>query len=459
MFLESIISGKRNLFWVIFHILIGLGCTVNPFVLIIWFYLILLTSFNQSITQLKQGKPFVFAVLITYLVSFEILGRMAHAFPFIPTELSKYMLPIFSIIGIFNQKNRIKMDWLIMALALSISLFFDISNQRIFVDIINNFFGVIAVCFGLAFFSSMSLTKEAILKILQMILLAILPALIYTFIKTPDFEDITFLLKANFDTSGGAATNQVSTVFGLGVFLSFYFWINKFRFSNFRWFDILISLAFLAQGLLTFSRGGIIVAALGLVILVWDRFKNGKSKNGVIIIFGLLSILFIFNYIDNLTGGKLLLRYQGETEGTYNYGTEKDLVKITSGRSMILIEDLKLWFNHPILGVGVGTSKHIRGGSDIAIASHIELSRLLAEHGIIGLIYFIFLLKLGFKLHQNVKVEPWRILLFILFFIGISTTFHAAMRTFVTPLLISISAIGLYSSKNKNEKISIYRVG
>jgi hypothetical protein len=441
MIIENIVSEKRNPFWVIFHILLGLACTLNPIALISWFYLVLILSFGKSISQLKQGKPFLFSVLIAYLISFEILGRMAHTAPFIPTELSKYMLPIFSVVGIINQKNRIKINWIAIALALSISLFFDVSNERIFVDIINNFFGLIAICFGLTFFSSISLTKDLFLKIIHVVLLAILAALVYTFIKTPNFEDITFSLKANFDTSGGAATNQVSTVFGLGVFLGFYFWINKIGFSNFRWLDLLICLAFFAQGLLTFSRGGIIVGAIGLLILLVDRFKYGKTQNLVLLVLGLTSIFFIFCYIDNLTGGKLLLRYQGETEGTYSHGAEKNLQKITSGRSMIFIEDVKLWADHPIFGVGVGSSKHIRGGSEISIASHIELSRLLAEHGIIGLVYFILLINLGVKLWRNSQIDSWRILLFILFLIGILTTFHAAMRTFVTPLLLSLSVI------------------
>ena len=148
MIIENIISGKRNFFWVVFHILLGLLCAVSSFALIIWFYLVLITCFTRSVILIKTGKPFLFSVLIAYLISFEILGRMAHAAPFIPTELSKYMLPILSVVGIIYQKNKIKINWLLIAIALSISLFFDVSNERIFVDIINNFFGVIAICFG-----------------------------------------------------------------------------------------------------------------------------------------------------------------------------------------------------------------------------------------------------------------------------------------------------------------------
>jgi hypothetical protein len=148
-----------------------------------------------------------------------------------------------------------------------------------------------------------------------------------------------------------------------------------------------------------------------------------------------------------------LLRYQGETEGTYNYGAEKDFKKITSGRSLIFEEDLKLWYSYPVFGVGVGSSRYLRGGTDAKVSSHIEMSRLLAEHGIFGLIYFIVLLGLGRDLWKMARTNSSKIIYFVLFFVGFLTTFHAAMRTFVTPLLISLSAIGIHSNSKRNETI------
>ena len=281
-------------------------------------------------------------------------------------------------------------------------------------------------------------------------LFSIIPSLAYSFIKTPDFEDIQFTLSANFATAGGAATNQVSTVFGLGLMLCFYFWYKKIKFSGHRYLDILIGLAFFAQGLLTFSRGGIIVAILAIVFFI--ILDSGKLNIKIIYLGIVVSILviFTFNYIDNITGGKLLLRYQGETEGTYNYGAEKDLKKMTSGRSLIFEEDLKLWFSNPIFGVGIGSSRYLRGGTEQKVAAHIELSRLLAEQGILGLIYFLALTNLGLKLWGRSRIDRSKAIYFILFFVGYLTTFHAAMRTFVTPLLIGLSVIGIQSMKKKN---------
>ena len=452
MILESILSNKRNLFWVIFHLLLGFICTFTPFALIVWFYLVLFTSINNSIYNLRISKPLYYIALITYLNAFELLGRMSKAYPFVPIELSKYLIITFSILGIIIiQKNNL--FWFVIAIISVFLLYIDNSGQRVFFDIVNNYFGFLSICLILSFILVQKFINFPIHVILKILLFAILPSLIFSFVKTPDFDEIQFTLSANFETAGGAATNQVATVFGLGLMLCFYFWYKKIKFSGHRYLDILIGIAFLAQGLLTFSRGGIIVAILAILIFI--ILDSGKLNLKIIYLGIVVSILviFTFNYIDRITDGKLLLRYQGETEGTYNYGAEKDLKKITSGRSLIFEEDIKLWFSHPILGVGVGSSRYLRGGTDGKVAAHIELSRLLAEQGIFGLLFFLSLVKVGMKTWKISRFDKGKAIYFILFLIGFLTTFHAAIRTFVTPLLIGLSVIGIQNVKKKNANL------
>ena len=458
MVFDSIISGKRNLFWVLFHAVLGVISTVTPFAIIFWFYFILITNFNKAIFQLRKGKSFNYIALVTYLSTFEMLGRMAKADPFIPVELSKYFLPIVSLIGASNSPQKGNKLWLILGAFITIGVLFDYSGQRKFFDIINNYFGILAMILGLHFLNKQNIAYKFIDILLKLIMFSILSCLIYCFIKTPDFEDISFTLNANFETSGGAATNQVSTVFGLGLFLSFYFWYKRIPFSGYRIIDMLLGIAFLVQGLLTFSRGGMVVSIICIFILVLINTNNFKPRNLILTIVSIVAVFFIFNIIDDITGGKLLLRYQGETEGTYNYGVEKDLKKITSGRSLIFEEDLKLWLNNPIFGVGVGASRYIRGGMEGAtISSHIELSRLLAEHGVFGLIFFVYLINLGIKLWRNIKIEAWRLILFLMYLIAILTSLHSAMRTFVTPLLMALSSIGIYNVKKNGVNRFIHR--
>ena len=223
--------------------------------------------------------------------------------------------------------------------------------------------------------------------------------------------------------------------------------------------DLFIGTGFFAQGLLTFSRGGILVALISVLLFLFFNANRITPQFIFVSITGIIILFFTFTYIDNLTGGNLTLRYQGETEGTYKYGAEKNLNKLTSGRALIFEEDLKLWFSHPIFGVGIGASRYLRGGDleDRAVSSHIEFSRLLAEHGFFGLVFFIFLINLGFQLWRNKKIESWRLILFLIYLIGLLTSFHSAMRTFVTPLLIALSSIGMYNVKKNPPNGIIHR--
>jgi hypothetical protein len=448
--LQSIISGYRNLFWIFFHFLLGLICTFTPYVLIIWFYLVLITSVNKALINLRNGRPFFYISLLTYLIGFEMLGRMAHAFPLIPTELSKYFIFIFSITGIYTSKIKNNTSWIILGLIISIGLLYDYSGKTVFSDLVNNYLGLFSIALGLYFLSGQNLSSILYVKILKLILLALIPALFFTYIKTPEFEDIAFELRANFATSGGAATNQVSTVFGLGFFISFYLLYKRIPFTGNKLLDIFIGIGFFAQGLLTFSRGGILVALISVLVLLMLNLRRISAQVVVFTVFGSGLLFFTFNYIDNFTGGKLALRYQGETEGTYKHGAVKTLNKITSGRATIFEEDLKLWFSHPVLGVGVGASRYLRGGGleDTDVSSHIELSRILAEHGLFGMFFFIALLNLGLQLWKNCTIDKNRQIFFLLYLIALMTSFHSAMRTFVTPLLMALSSIGMYNVKN-----------
>jgi hypothetical protein len=188
MFLESIISGKRNLAWLIFHILLGLVCTITPFILIIWIYIIFISNLNKSISNLKNEKPFLFIALFTYLIGFEMLGRMSKTSPFIPVETSKYLLIIFGLIG-SNVTGKYNRNFFIITILISISLFIDKLGVRNFSDIINNYFGVLGLCLTVMFLIAIKYVDFNMNAILKLLLFAILSSLVYSFIKTPDLEE------------------------------------------------------------------------------------------------------------------------------------------------------------------------------------------------------------------------------------------------------------------------------
>jgi hypothetical protein len=447
-------TDRQNLFWTLAHIGLGFVCTLTPFVLIVWFYLLLFTNLFKANNLLKNKKPAFFLMLFSYLVSFEVLDRMAKTSPYIPYELGKYLLILVGVLGLIQAGVR-SQQGIRMVLLITPALFYDYSGQRVFFDIINNYFAPLAVGLGVAFADRLSITKSQLNQILKFTWLGCLASLVYPFIKTPDLENITFTLKAQFETTGGHASNQVATVLGLGLFLTFYSLFNKLRFSGNSILDIVILAGFTFQGLLSFSRGGMVVGALGifmLLILPESRKKGSaliaKNKSILVGVVMLFAIYCIFELTNSLTGGNLLLRYQGETAGTMLGTKEVTADHFVSGRLGIFEKDLNLWLNHFFTGVGCGVSPYLRDLGKHPIAAHVELSRLLAEHGILGFFFsLIFFVGIPLKCWRSNADNPHRIILITLMAIAILTTFHAAMRTFVTPLFMIIGCLKISESK------------
>jgi O-antigen ligase len=160
-----------------------------------------------------------------------------------------------------------------------------------------------------------------------------------------------------------------------------------------------------------------------------------------------LPILFLLVvFANNITNGNLLLRYKGETYGTLLGTKENDLNNLTTGRLEIFLSDVSIFSEHPIFGVGVAASAAYRTSEKGAGAiAHVELSRLLSEHGILGGLVFLLLLTGLFNLY--LKRKTGNILLFLFGIIAMYTTFHAATRTFLSPLLLSIAFIPLRNIK------------
>jgi hypothetical protein len=441
--LNQLMSPRNNFQWTVFHVLLGIVSTLTPFAIIGWFYLVFLTTFPAAIGGLQRGRYVVFIALLCYLVSFEMLDRMAKTAPFLPVELGKYMVIAFMLLGLLVRGARSSRGiW--MAILVSPALFYDLSGNVVFFDIINNYFGALGLALGIACLYRVNLDKGSLDNILRLIWLGSLGALAHSYIETPQFEEIEFGFGANFFATGGASSNQVATIMGLGMFLTFYAILQRLRYSGYFLLDIGIMLLFAFQGLLTFSRGGMLIALLCMLILYFffnrERVTKNRGRTVVVILALAAGIYGIFQVTNQISGGKLLLRYQGETQGTYGGYKEKTFDVATSGRFGILQKDIALWLENPLLGVGAGASRYLRG----AVSAHTELSRLLSEHGVPGLIYFLLQLAVFYRAYRYQRDPLMRGVVLSLFAMALLTSFHSAMRTYVTPLFMALANLNIY---------------
>lgn len=115
-----------------------------------------------------------------------------------------------------------------------------------------------------------------------------------------------------------------------------------------------------------------------------------------------------------------------------------------------------MFLDSPFLGVGVAMGTQIRTenrGMTDNFASHNELTRLLAEHGSLGIIALIILFFTPLFLYYDNK-ENIFLLCFLSFWL--LTINHAAMRT-ASPSFIYALALLKIKFKNEDEAINIHR--
>jgi hypothetical protein len=461
IFLSELKKHKYSFFWFAVHVLVGILATLSALPVVGFFYVVFLYSLVNVFQVSSQDRPKLLAEIIIYFASFESIGRLAQADPFLPYELGKYILLLLSPLGILLSKGRtIKgaLGFMILVLAIP-AIFFDESGRVAPIEVRFNILGLLNIGFAIWFFSSLKINLRTLVGWSKLLIYPIVSVLVFTIIRTPDLDSVDFSLGANFSTSGGFGSNQVSTILGLGVFLTAACILLNYRLTGFRWMDFVLLLLLTTQGLLTFSRGGMIGGILGVLVMIYYLTKLSMAErkrlsipNFKKFVLPLVVFLFIVAAVANsITGGMLLLRYMGETQGTLTGTADKSLDKITSNRAGLFVKDIELFVEYPVMGVGVGASTYLREDFK-GYAPHIELSRLLAEHGILGLLIFSVFIAV-FILNKNKAPENIsRGFLLACFIIGFLATFHSATRTYITPLLMGISSVLMVNMAKRNVK-------
>ena len=417
----------------------------QPIVLLGYFLILNLYYFYQ---YSKTSNVTILINLLIFLPSIELLRRILKL-EVIPYEMGKYTCLFYFFLFSLDkriQKQKISTIFILVLLLLLPSLLFTdlVDFQK---KIVFNLLGLINLTLLGIFFSRVTISLVVYKNLFKIFIYSTIPLLIILTIKTPKFSEIDFILGANFATSGGFGPNQVSTVLGSAIFVLIINQIvfkSKFFSSN-RQIDLLFITALGFRTLLTFSRGGLFApaAAIILPIHLLSKVQNfQKIFRNFILLF--LFLGFAFFLVNNITGGTLLNRFSGETTKSLSGETEQSLQDISSGRSTIIEEDIQLWLDNFVFGVGPGESPNKRAklGEERGLNTHTEFSRLLAEHGLFGLLVNILLIIIfPFKI-LNAKLSPqikYIKLAFILF--ALCSMAHSAMRTVIPVIFYAFSAV------------------
>ena len=105
-------------------------------------------------------------------------------------------------------------------------------------------------------------------------------------------------------------------------------------------------------------------------------------------------------------------------------GREKE--DVTTGRKDLVAFEFNEFMDHPFLGIGVGRVKEQRlNETGVQAASHNEMSRIVAEHGLLGVFAFliVLLVPLVFRMGNRTNLYFYSFYVFWLLTIN-----HSAMR-------------------------------
>ena len=421
----------------------GIGAVIYLFPFLTKIYSLSVFFFGIYYLMKTQNKNNEALVLSAYVVGAEVLFRMTDGMFF--NEYAKYSIMIFLFIGMIYTGFSKSSYWywfflilLVPGVVLStINITFGTNIRK---AIAFNISG--PVCLGVSsiYCYRRNVTFDRLKEVITAFCFPLTAIVVYLYLFTPSVKDVVTNTQSNFETSGGFGPNQMATVLGLGIFLFFVQVLINSPNKLLQLTNAGIVLIFAFRGLVTFSRGGIytglVMIVLLLVVVYLESGFKGKSKIILIVFFSVLASLGVWTYSSLQTRGMIDKRYANEDA----LGRKK--ASQLTGREELITSELQMFLDNPFLGVGVGRNKEYREElTGIKAASHNELTRILAEHGSLGILALLILIFTPLVLYlthrQNIFALPF--IVFWLFTIN-----HAAMRIAAPAFIYALSLLKVY---------------
>lgn len=255
-------------------------------------------------------------------------------------------------------------------------------------------------------------------------------------LATATAKDLEFGTEANFATSGGFGPNQIATVLGLGGLLCLVILLLGVRGRK----QLIIAACgawLIGQALITFARGGVygFGIAAAAMLLAGLLLRGNRSRGVMVVVIGGLILLVVLNWAQSFSGGALDTRYD-----------QND-----SGRGEVASAELELFADNP-LGVGAGRAKFERKtvGSDYdGVASHNEMTRLLAEHGYLGAIALALLVVMAVQAVRWSNGSTDRVVAVGFVVWSSATMFHSATRLAAVGLVFGLASLRLEPTRSE----------
>jgi hypothetical protein len=366
------------------------------------------------------------ACVAAYICGAEVYWRMRRAE--IPWEFAKYAIVLIFAIAIIRfgrfQKAILPAAYLLLLLA-SVPLTVMAMNPEDAREQLSfNMSGPLSLAVCSIFFFTIRVTRRELKWILTCLTaptVAIATVATVRLQQAQKFFDQEFGNQANRAASGGFGPNQVSAILGLGILCVFFILVIGVANTIASASLVLLTLFLVRQCAITFSRGGLWMAGAGILSAAFYLARDKRTRlrlMGIAVVVIPVLVFVVWPRLEVMTGGKIGDRF-ANTDST--------------GRDLLVQGDLVTWSENPVLGAGPGMGGKNRLKYFHVATAHTEYSRMLAEHGVLGLLALVIMGYMGFR---NVWYAPTRL----------DKAFAAAMLAYATLNMLvdgmRISAVG-----------------
>jgi len=433
---------------VLLHVFVGIGIYYIPLFSNLYFTVVCLYFIGKVLLSSKRSKIMWVLFGCAYIAAAESLFRMTGGGLFY--EFSKYYIILLVLIGMFfngvSGNGYAYFIYLILLLpsifVASTTLGFDLNFRKSIAFVLSG-----PVCLGASalYCYDKNVTQEQLLQILACITFPVLSMMVYLFLYNPSVKEVLKGTGSNFQTSGGFGPNQVATLLGLAMLTL----TVRFFLKSPSLFLKILNLSLLSlvsyRALITFSRGGVIVAIMMIVVFLFVLFGSSEYKKRLQII-SLLFLLGIgiaatWSVTANQTGGLIENRYANKDAK----GNDKS--DLSTGRVELFEREFEGFLKHPFLGVGANGMKQVRLEEEgKIIASHNEVSRLFSEHGIFGVIILLLLIftPLVYRTRHKGNLLFYSFLIF-----WFATINHSAMRIAAPGFVYGLALLNVTHEKKR----------
>lgn len=433
------------------HIFIGIIIYFNESLAKVYFAVALIYFVSRIILAPQNYKTIEVLKAAAYFVGADVFLRLTKGS--ISYEAGKYLVILFMLLGmLFKGVSGKAYPYLFYLMLLVPSIFVASTALSFDANFRTNISFVLSgpICLGIAalFCYDKKVSQKQLNMLLFFMVLPIIAHTAYIFFYNPSIQDVLTGTGSNRDASGGWGANQVSTVLGLGMFIMAVRLFTKSPTLGLKILNLVLFSAIGYRAIVTFSRGGVITAIIAIIsfLVIYYNRVSKRKKSEIIIV----SLMFCFTlgvtwFISSTqTDGYIDLRYTNKD----HLGREKE--DVTTGRGELFKDELSGFISNPFLGIGSSRAKDQRIETEgQGVTSHSEVSRTLAEHGILGIAMLIILLFKPMDFRSSNKKNYYFYAFMCFWFATIN---HSSMRIAAPAFIYALALLNV-----TNEKRPIHR--